>query len=419
MAARFGRFLFPYPPRPSFKASESLKKSIQDQTNVALDITKQLLLNESLKKNLLLNNKGKDKNVVFSPLSIHAVLSMIAAGAKGSNQEGMLSFLKSKSIDALNTLASNVVPLVFADGSKLGGPLLSFANGIWIDQSLSIKPAFKNVLDNDYKAALKQVDFKTDPEEVRREVNSWGEKETKGLIKSILPPGSVSIATRLILANALYFKGEWDKEFDASYTRARDFHLLDNAGSVKAHFMTKRSAQFVRAFKSFKVLKLPYKQGKDYEREFSMYFFLPNARNGLRALIEQFCSNVEFIDSHLPDNEVPVGRFLIPKFKISCGFEVSKLLETLGFCPGGLTEMVDSPKPLYVSKILHEAVIEVNEKGTEAAAVTATAVGMSCARPPPPPPIDFVADHPFLYLIREEATKTVMFVGQVLNPIED
>ncbi|KAL6197523.1 hypothetical protein ACLB2K_033131 [Fragaria x ananassa] len=146
MAARFGRFLFQNPPRPSFKFSESLRKSIQDQTNVALDITKQLLLNESLKKNLLLNNKGKDKNVVFSPLSIHAVLSMIADGAKGSNQEGMLSFLKSKSIDALNTLASNVVPLVFADGSKLGGPLLSFANGVWIDQSLSIKPAFKNFL---------------------------------------------------------------------------------------------------------------------------------------------------------------------------------------------------------------------------------------------------------------------------------
>ncbi|KAL6201097.1 hypothetical protein ACLB2K_024812 [Fragaria x ananassa] len=181
---------------------------------------------------------------------------MIAAGAKGSNQKGMLGFLKSKSIDKLNTLASNVVPLVIADGSKLGGPLLSFANGVWIDQSLSIKPAFKNVLDNDYKEALKQVDFKTEQEEVRREMNSWGEKETKGLIESILPPGSVSTATRLILANALYFKGEWNKEFDASDTRVPDFHLLDNAGSVKAHFMTKWSYQY-----------LPYKQGKDYERE--------------------------------------------------------------------------------------------------------------------------------------------------------
>ncbi|KAL6182155.1 hypothetical protein ACLB2K_043578 [Fragaria x ananassa] len=180
MAARF-----PYQPRPSFKASESLRKSVQDQTKVALEITKQLLLNE----------KGnKDKNVVFSPLSIHVVLSLIAAGAKGSNQKRMLSFLKSKSIKELNTLASRVVPLVFADGSKLGGPLLSFANGIWMDQSLSIKPSFQNVLDTDYKAALKQVDFKTKPEEVRREVNSWGKKETKGLIESILPPDSVSVS---------------------------------------------------------------------------------------------------------------------------------------------------------------------------------------------------------------------------------
>ncbi|KAL6182154.1 hypothetical protein ACLB2K_043577 [Fragaria x ananassa] len=182
--------------------------------------------------------------------------------------------------------------------------------------------------------------------------------------------------------------------------------------------MTKWSDQFVRAFESFKVLKLLYKQGQDYEREFSMYIFLPNTRNGLPSLIEQFCSNVEFIDSHLPNERVPVRRFLIPKFKISCGFEASKLLETLGFSPGGLTEMVDSPEPLYVSQIFHKAFIEVNEKGTEAAAVTAAVVRMYCAREPPRP-IDFVADHAFLYLIREEVTKTVMFLGQVLNPIED
>ncbi|KAL6174656.1 hypothetical protein ACLB2K_051302 [Fragaria x ananassa] len=149
-----------------------------------------------------------------------------------------------------------------------------------------------------------------------------------------------------------------------------------------------------------------------------MYIFLPNTRNGLPSLIEQFCSNVEFIDSHLPDERVSVRTFLIPKFKISCGFEASKLLETLGFSPGGLTEMVDSLEPLSVSQIFHKAFIEVNEKGTEAAAVTAATSLMMCARAPPRP-IDFVADHPFLYLIREEVTKTMMFVGQVLNPIED
>ncbi|XP_062014764.1 serpin-ZX-like [Rosa rugosa] len=398
------------PPPPSFKASKSLRKSIQDQTSVALEITKQLLLTE----------EGMDMNVVFSPLSIHVVLSMIAAGTKGFNQEEMLNFLKSKSIHELNTLASNVIPLVFADGSEHGGPLLSFANGVWIDESLSIKPSFKNVLDTDYKATLKQVDFKTEPEEVRHKVNSWGEKKTNGLIKSILPPMSVSRTTRLILANAVYFKGEWDEEFDASETRVYKFNLLHNGGSVKARFMTKSSKQFISVFQSFKVLKLPYKQGKDHERMFSMYIFLPNARNGLRALVEKFCSKFEFIDSHLPYIEVPVGEFLIPKFKISCGFEASKLLETLGFSPGSLTEMVDSPEPLHVSNIFHKAFIEVNEKGTEAAAVTAFVV-TTCSFPPRPlpDPIDFVADHPFLYLIREEVTKTVMFVGQVLNPIED
>ncbi|KAL6198043.1 hypothetical protein ACLB2K_027835 [Fragaria x ananassa] len=295
----------------------------------------------------------------------------------------MLKFLKSESINELNTLASVVAPLVFADGSEHGGPLLSISNGVWIDQSLSIKHSFKNVLETDYKAALKQVDFKNEPEEVRREVNSWGEEETKGLIESILPPNSVSTATRLILANALYFKGDWDKEFDASATRVYDFHLLRSDASVKAPFMTKSSDQ-----------------------------------KGLRALVKKFCSDFEFMDRHLPDERVPVGEFLIPKFKISCDFGASKLLETLGFTPGGLTEMVDSAEPLYASNIFHKAFIEVNEKGTEAAAVTSWGGLMMCDEAPPPP-IDFVADHPFLYLIRGEVTKKVMFVGQVLNPIED
>lgn len=123
----------PSPAPPSFKASKAVRNSIDNQTNVALEITKQLLLTEEV----------KDKNMVFSPLSIHVVLSMIAAGAKGYNQDEMLNFLKSKSIYELNSLASNVVPLVFADGSPSGGPRLSFANGVWIDESVSIKPSFK------------------------------------------------------------------------------------------------------------------------------------------------------------------------------------------------------------------------------------------------------------------------------------
>lgn len=392
----------------SFTATTmDLRESIKNQTDVALGITRQLLLTE-----------GKNKNMVYSPLSIHVVLSLIVAGStKGHTQDEMLTFLKSKSTEQLNDLASNLIPLVLADGSPSGGPCLSYANGVWVEKSLPVKASFKQVLDNAYRAVLEQVDFKDKYEEARCEVNSWAEKETRGLIKDLLPRGTVGSYTRIILANALYFKGAWDQNFNESRTNMFDFYLLDGR-SVKAPFMTSWKRQFVRALDGFKVLKLPYKQGRDHIRRYSMYVFLPNARDGLPALVERACSESGFLDRYLPkDGEV--GEFYIPKFKISSGFDAYELVKTLGFCPGSLTEMVTG-EDLFVSTILHKSFIEVNEQGTEAAAATACVAMFGCAPPPPViQKIDFVADHPFLFLIREEVTGTVMFIGHVLHPIAD
>ncbi|KAJ0960190.1 hypothetical protein J5N97_002023 [Dioscorea zingiberensis] len=150
MASRKGVKRARSPEPASFTESKKLRKAINNQTQVAMEITEKLLLTE-----------GKEQNMVYSPLSIHVVLSMIAAGTKGLTKDQLLSFLKSKSINELNDLASNVAPLVFADGSPRGGPCLSFANGVWVEQSCPVKPSFKDVVDTAYKAALKLVDFKT------------------------------------------------------------------------------------------------------------------------------------------------------------------------------------------------------------------------------------------------------------------
>ncbi|THG22309.1 hypothetical protein TEA_002859 [Camellia sinensis var. sinensis] len=255
--------------------------------------------------------------------------------------------------------------------------------------------------------------------EVTNVVNSWAEKETNGLIKEVLPSGSVGSSTRLIFTNALYFKGAWNEKFEASKTKDHDFYLL-NGTSVQVPFMTSKKKQLVSAFDSFKVLGIPYKQGED-KRRFTMYFFLPDAKDGLPALMEKVSSESGFLDHHLPYQEVEVGDFQIPKFKISFGFEASKVLKGLGlvlpFSGGGLTEMVDSPvgHNLYVSSIFHKSFIEVNEEGTEAAAASAAVIQqralMSMDK------INFVADHPFLFVIREDMTSVVLFIGHVLNPL--
>ncbi|KAI5353976.1 hypothetical protein L3X38_006870 [Prunus dulcis] len=385
-----------------------LRESIRNQNDVALGLTKKLLQTE-----------GKESNLVYSPLSIHVVLSLIAAGSKGPTQDQLLSFLKSKSADHLNSFAAELVSVLFSDGSPSGGPLLSFANGVWVDRSLPLKPSFKQVVDTAYKAALSQVDFQTNAAEVASGVNSWAEKETSGLIKEILPSGSVDSSTRLIFANALYFKGAWNEKFDASTTKEHDFHLLDGS-TVKAPFMTSKKKQFVSSYDGFTVLGLPYKQGED-KRRFSMHVFLPEAKDGLPSLVEKLGSESGFLDRHLPKQQVEVGDFKLPKFKISFGFEASNVLKGLGvvlpFSGGGLTGMVDSPvgQNLYVSSIFHKSFIEVNEEGTEAAAASAGVIKLRGL----PITTDFVADHPFLFLIREELTGTVMFIGHVLNPLAD
>ncbi|KAF7139550.1 hypothetical protein RHSIM_Rhsim07G0232400 [Rhododendron simsii] len=386
-----------------------LKQLIRNQTDVSLSFAKRVSQSES-----------KDSNLVFSPPLIHLVLCLIADGSKGPTQSQVLSLLNSESTDDLNSLTSQLVSLVFVDGGPTGGPTLSYANGVWVDQSLSLKPSFKKVVNTVYKAALNHVDFSTQAVEVANEVNKWAEKETNGLIKEVLPSSSVDALTRLIFANALYFKGAWIEKFDASKTQQQEFHLL-NGSSVQVPFMTSEEEQFVSAFDSFKVSRLPYKQGED-KRRFSMYFFLPNAKSGLSALMEKVSSESGFLDRHLPCRMVELGRFLIPKFKFSFGFEASEVLKGLGLVlpfslgEAGLTEMVESTtvgRDLYVSSIFHKACIEVNEEGTEAAAASACVMKAFCYVEP----IDFVADHPFLFVIREDMTGAVLFIGQVLNPL--
>ncbi|KAM1223734.1 hypothetical protein ACFX2G_043681 [Malus domestica] len=382
-----------------------LRESIINQNDVARRLTKQLVQTE-----------GKQSNLVYSPLSIHVVLSLIAAGSKGPTQEQLLSFLKSKSTDHLNSFASQLVSVIFSDGSPVGGPKLAFANGLWVHKPLTLKPSFKQVVDASYKAALALVDFQTNAAQVASGVNSWAEKETSGLIKDLLPPGSLDSSTRLIFTNALYFKGAWNEKFDASATKEHDFHLLDGS-TVKAPFMTSKNKQYVSAFDGFSVLGLPYRQGED-KRRFSMHIFLPQAKDGLPALVEKLGSESGFLDRYLPKQPVAVGDFRIPKFKISFGFEASNVLKSLGLVlpfegEGGLIEMVDSPegKKLYVSSIFHKSFIEVNEEGTEAAAASAGVISERRM------PMTFVADRPFLLTIREETTGTVLFIGNLLNPL--
>ncbi|WJX41308.1 hypothetical protein P8452_28678 [Trifolium repens] len=279
-------------------------------------------------------------------------------------------------------------------------------------------------------------------DETIEEINLWAERNTNGLIKTILRRGTLDHTTKLVIANALYFKGTWDEKFDPLKTKEYDFHF-HNGNSIKVPFITSTKDKFISVFDDFKVLGLPYKQGngfiRDFEamkkilglpykqdkdkRQFSMYFFLPDTKDGLSFLIKKLASESKFLEHMFPSKKVRVGNFRIPKFKISFELETSNVLKELGvvlpFYPGSLKKMVESPasQDLSVSNIFHKSFIEVNEEGTEAAATTVSIMIGCSMNAFTPPKIDFVADHPFLFLIREDFSGKILFIGQVLNPL--
>ncbi|KAF3585918.1 hypothetical protein F2Q69_00028223 [Brassica cretica] len=338
-------------------------------------------------------------------------LTLAASGPDGSSVSNeILSFLRSSSTHELNAVFSKLVSVIFADHSVNGGPKITSVNGVWIEQTLPIDSSFKDLFENVFKAAFDGVDFLTNAEKVRIELNKWAEDHTNGLIKDLLPPGSVSSQTGCVFGNALYFKGAWEVPFDKSYTKDKEFQLLSGT-SVSVPFMSSYKNQYIKAYDGFKVLRIPYRQGNDVDTNrsfpyrqvvdangsFSMYFYLPDKNDGLDDLMKAMATTSGFVDCHVPISKVLVNKFRIPKFKIAYGLDGQDL---------GLRSMA-----LY-----HKACVEIDEEGAKAAAATFV-VSCGCARyMEPPKRIDFVADHPFLFLIREDKTGTVLFVGQIKDP---
>ncbi|KAG5540276.1 hypothetical protein RHGRI_020494 [Rhododendron griersonianum] len=399
--------------------SSMWREKSRSRMELCTRMTKQLLLKEA--------EKGNCENLVLSPLSIDVVLNMVAAGSKGPTLEKMLGWLGAKNIEEIKSQSLEMMAVAAGDQYLEKGeeePVLCLVNGAWFDQRFTPKPSYKeDVLKGIYGVEAKTVDFMTRGEETEDEINLWAEAASRGLIKKILPRGSLSREMVLILANGLYFKGKWEQDlkFDADLTENRPFYLL-NGDTVSVPFMTSRkSYRRSRSFDGFQVLHIPY-QSKS--KRFSMYFFLPDERDGLQNLLEKLISDSGYSQEYYRLSNRKLDEFWIPKFKFSYDFDISLTMKEMGMSfpfmenPEDFVEMVEIPKilPFIGSKMIQKAFIEVDEKGTVASAITRHGPTAGCSMYHRPENTSFVADHPFMFMIIEERSRLVIFTGVVLDP---
>ncbi|XP_074263409.1 serpin-ZX-like [Silene latifolia] len=395
----------------SIRKTEIIKQAVT--TNFSLQVA----------THVIQQNLSNNKSVVCSPASIDAILSILALGVENSTLDQLLTLLGYSDVSELNTAASKLRAIleVTHDGACEDASKISFVNGLWLNQRFSLKADFQNVLKDVHKADVRAVDFVNQVDQVVDEVNSWAEQETKGLIKQLLSKNNINSDTLLILGNALYFKGNWQKYFKSENTKDDDFNLL-NGDKIRVPMMNQWHKYFeYQTSDSCQVLKMPYKIGKysDVAKEFSMYVFLPHEKNGLPNLVNEIKLDANLFNKF---EFSPITHLSIPKFKFECDLSLKEPMKELGLllpfeetCKD-FSGMIDITNPIYVSDISQKCFVETNERGTEVAAVTQMHFIEGSIHYPRRPPINFVADHPFMFVIREDVSGAVLFIGTVLDP---
>lgn len=373
-----------------------------DNTRFALKLYKEL-------------NDGSG-NLFFSPYSISTAMAMTWGGARGETARQMAGALEFTlkpdkeggplGRERLHAAFGELQRSLRAAGGGKGGVEMSIANALWPQKNYPFLKSYLELIEAEYGSAGRPLDYRS-PEEARGVINRWVEGETRQKIKDLLPEGSIDSMTRMVLTNAIYFKGNWATQFKVKSTREMPFKLAaDKIQKTPMMFQKGNFGYFQDA--EVQVLEMPYKGEK-----VSMVVLLPRKVDGLAALEKNLAA--EKLSGWLGKLRRVKVDTLFPKFKMTSRFDLSSKLQNLGmkkaFGDADFSGM-DGTTKLYLSAVFHKAFVEVNEEGTEAAAATGAVVGLRSIRRGP----SFRADHPFLFLIRDKATGSILFLGRYARP---
>lgn len=389
-----------------------LARDAQDQKNPVAPAVSSALVkgNNEFAFDLYGKLATAEGNLFFSPFSISTALGMTYAGARGDTADEMartLHFARDK--DGPHAAFRGLLAQI-NEKRKKPAYQLSVANALWGQKDFGFLPDFINLTEREYGAGLRQVDFVSATEATRKIINDWVEDKTQQKIKELLKPGILNQDTRLVLTNAIYFKGLWASQFKKAATRDEKFKISASA-TVKTPMMHQRGDFPYFENDDLQMVQLPY-EGKDL----SMIVVLPRKVDGLAALEKQLtAARVAGWVGKLAVREVDLA---LPRFKMTKEFSLKKVLSNLSmpsaFIPGtaDLTGMNGTGPRLFISAVVHKAFVDVNEEGTEAAAATAVVVKTTSARLTH----NFHADHPFVFLIRDNRSGSVLFMGRLADP---
>jgi serpin B len=388
-------------PKPPAALSPDAQLVAQGNTEFALALYQKL-------------SQDRPGNLFFSPSSISTVLGMAWGGARGETAAQMEKALCLKLPQERFHAAAAELQAELTAIQQAGGVHLLTANSLWPQKGYPFRQEFLDLCQKRYAVELTPVDFLQEPEPARSAINDWAKTKTKNLIPELLPVHSVDIYTRLVLVNAIYFKGTWHSPFKPALTGDASFTTA--SGAIAKVPMMKQQGWFGYAeFPELQVLSLPYGRSN-----VSMIVLLPAKADGLPALRKQLTPETlkQWTGAAIDWREVKVA---FPKFAMNQAIDLPQALQALGmtdafiYPKADLSGMADT-KELFISRILHQAIIKVDEQGTEAAAATGMACVPGCVPPPPPKIPIFRADHPFIFLISACPSGNLLFMGQFSEP---
>jgi len=352
----------------------------------------------------------KDENLFFSPYSISTAIAMTYAGARGDTEKQMADVLHFNLPQEKLHPAFGSLEKALNEQGKKGVFELTVANALWGQKGFKFLDSFISLVNKNYSAGLSELDFAKDTEGSRKTINKWVEDKTKEKIKDLIKPGVLDAMTRLVLTNAIYFKGKWQFEFDKKDTKDSPFHITsEKKVTVPMMYMKK---EFKHAKQDgLQVLQLGYKGDA-----LSMIVLLPEKIDGIEKLEKDL--TIENLDKWLANLHEMEIEIYLPKFKFTSEFSLAEILQQMGMTDafGGSADFsgMDGRKDLFISAILHKAFVDVNEEGTEAAAATAVVITLTAVLEKPV----FRADHPFIFLIKDNSSGSILFMGKVLNPAQ-